>query len=85
MPFAGRRGSNPLSDTLSPAETPPVSICEMRAAIRELRAVVDLLARLAGPPLVPDGPVTIQLSFPNPNELEGPKIVPPLPGAEDPA
>ena len=42
------------------------------AAIRELRAVVDLLARLAGPLIVPDGPVTIQLSSPHPKSSRSP-------------
>ena len=42
------------------------------AAIRELRAVVDLLARLAGPQVAPDSPVVIQLSFPGPKDLVEP-------------
>ena len=48
------------------------------AAIRELRAVVDLLARLAGPQVAPDGPVVIQLSFATSQDQLDPVPDPPV-------
>lgn len=51
------------------------------AAVRELRAVIDLLARLAGPPLAPDGPIVISLRFPEPN-AHGEGAILPLPPEE---